>query len=108
MSSTAWPPAGGSPGARQFYGMAVIESRADESSAEFRANRAHFIGLLAQLRDRSELVAAGGGADAMARHTARGKLPARDRIGRLVDPETPFLEFSALAAWEMYDGDAPC
>ena len=87
--------------------MAVIESRADESSAEYRANREHFIGLLAELRDRTQHVTAGGGADAMARHTARGKLPARDRIARLVDPETPFLEFSALAAWEMYDGDAP-
>jgi acetyl-CoA carboxylase carboxyltransferase component len=88
--------------------MAVIESRADESSPEFRANRAHFIDLLAELRDRTREVAAGGGADAMARHTSRGKLPARERIARLVDPETPFLEFSALAAWEMYDGDAPC
>jgi acetyl-CoA carboxylase carboxyltransferase component len=88
--------------------MAVIESRADESSSEFRANRAHFVELLAELRDRTERVAAGGGADAMARHTARGKLPARDRIARLVDPETAFLEFSALAAWDMYDDDAPC
>ena len=43
----------------------------------------------------------------MARHTGRGKLLARDRIDRLVDPGSPFLELSTLAAWDMYDGEAP-
>jgi acetyl-CoA carboxylase carboxyltransferase component len=87
--------------------MAVIESRADVTSTDFAENRAHFMQLLAELRARTAQVATGGGADAMAKHTARGKLPVRERVSRLLDPQTPFLEFSALAAWEMYDGDAP-
>src|SRR5881394_3830955 len=43
----------------------------------------------------------------MERHTSRGKLTARERIDRLVDPDTAFLELNALAAWELYDGQAP-
>src|SRR5271166_2500237 len=49
----------------------------------------------------------GGGAEALAKHAARNKLPARERVRRLLDPQTAFLEFSALAAWEMYRGEAP-
>ena len=49
----------------------------------------------------------GGGERAMERHRSRGKLPARERIDRLVDPDTAFLELNALAAWELYDGQAP-
>jgi acetyl-CoA carboxylase carboxyltransferase component len=52
-------------------------------------------------------VAAGGGAGALERHRSRGKLPARERIDRLVDPGSAFLELNALAAWDMYGGDAP-
>src|SRR5580704_17600402 len=49
----------------------------------------------------------GGGREAMAKHTASNKLPERERIERLHSPQTAFLEFSALAAWVMYKGDAP-
>src|SRR5450432_1229829 len=63
--------------------------------------------LLAELRKRSELVARGGGERSLERHRSRGKLPARERIDRLVDPGTAFLELNALAAWELYDGEAP-
>src|SRR5690242_18750816 len=63
--------------------------------------------LVDELRDRSEQVAAGGGERAVARHRARGKLTARERIDRLVDPGGAFLELNALAAWEVYDGQAP-
>jgi acetyl-CoA carboxylase carboxyltransferase component len=63
--------------------------------------------LVAELRERTALVARGGGEAAMERHRARGKLPARERIDRLVDPGGTFLELNALAAWEMYDGEAP-
>src|SRR5436305_566999 len=63
--------------------------------------------LVAELRDRSALVARGGGDKAMERHTSRGKLPARERIDRLVDPGSAFLELNALAAWELYNGGAP-
>src|SRR6478609_487026 len=64
-------------------------------------------GLVAELRERTAQVAAGGGERAVERHRSRGKLPARERIDRLVDPDTAFLELNALAAWEMYDGEAP-
>src|SRR5688572_23707307 len=63
--------------------------------------------LVAELRDRTTEVARGGGERATERHRSRGKLPARERIDRLCDPDTAFLELSALAAWELYDGQAP-
>jgi len=63
--------------------------------------------LVAELRERTAHVARGGGDAAVERHRARGKLTARERIDRLVDPGAAFLELNALAAWEMYDGDAP-
>src|SRR4051794_1673024 len=63
--------------------------------------------LVAELRERTALVAAGGGERALERHRGRGKLPARERIDRLVDPGTAFLELGALAAWDVYDGAAP-
>ena len=58
-------------------------------------------GLVAELRERTALVAAGGGEKAVERHRSRGKLTARERIDRLVDPGTAFLELNALAAWEL-------
>jgi acetyl-CoA carboxylase carboxyltransferase component len=75
------------------------------TEAERRAGR--MAGLVAELRERSALVARGGGERAVERHRSRGKLTARDRIDRLVDPDTAFLELNALAAWELYDGGAP-
>src|SRR3954464_477200 len=63
--------------------------------------------LIADLEARLERVRAGGGPRAMERHTGRGKLFVRDRVERLCDPGTPFLELSALAAEELYDGAAP-
>ena len=73
----------------------------------FERRRASMEGLVAELRERTALVAAGGGEKAVERHRSRGKLTARERIDRLVDPGTAFLELNALAAWELYDGDAP-
>src|SRR4051812_16162228 len=63
--------------------------------------------LVAELRDRTGVVARGGGEKALERHRSRGKLPARGRIDRLLDPGTAFLELNALAAWDVYDGAAP-
>jgi acetyl-CoA carboxylase carboxyltransferase component len=63
--------------------------------------------LVAELRDRTAEVARGGGEQALARHRSRGKLTARERIERLVDPGTAFLELNALAAWDLYEGQAP-
>src|SRR6187402_3759302 len=73
----------------------------------FERRRARMEGLVAELRERTALVAAGGGEKATERHRSRGKLTARERIDRLVDPGTAFLELNALAAWELYDGAAP-
>jgi acetyl-CoA carboxylase carboxyltransferase component len=87
--------------------MATLESRVDRSSAEFVTNQHYFDSLLAELRERTEGVRRGGGAAAVERHRARGKLLPRERIARLCDPETPFLELSTLAAWDMYEGDVP-
>ncbi len=64
-------------------------------------------GLVAELRERTAQVARGGGAKATERHRSRGKLTARERIDRLVDPGSAFLELNALAAWDLYDGAAP-
>ena len=63
--------------------------------------------LVAEVRERTAQVARGGGEKATERHRSRGKLPARERVDRLVDPGTAFLELNALAAWELYDGGAP-
>jgi 3-methylcrotonyl-CoA carboxylase beta subunit len=63
--------------------------------------------LLADLQQRLERVRAGGGERARDRHLSRGKLLPRDRVERLCDPGAPFLELSALAAEDLYDGDAP-
>jgi 3-methylcrotonyl-CoA carboxylase beta subunit len=65
------------------------------------------LALIADLGERLERVRAGGGERARERHLARGKLLPRDRVERLCDPGAPFLELSALAAEELYDGDAP-
>src|SRR5438874_8218507 len=64
-------------------------------------------GLVAELGERTAQVAQGGGEKAVTRHRERGKLTARERIDRLVDPDSVFLELNALAAWDLYDGQAP-
>jgi acetyl-CoA carboxylase carboxyltransferase component len=86
--------------------VAVLTSQADRTDA-FDERRARMEELVAELRERSAQVARGGGEKALEKHRARGKLTARERIDRLLDPDTAFLEFSALAAWDMYDGQAP-
>ena len=70
-------------------------------------NRGAHLVLLDDLERRLERVREGGGERARARHVSRGKLLVRDRVERLCDPGTSFLELSALAAEELYDGDAP-
>src|SRR5690606_8854654 len=87
--------------------MGTLESHVDPASADFQANFAHQRALAQTLRERLEQVRQGGGSQAVARHRRRGKLTARERIERLCDPHTPFLELSPLAAWDMYDGEAP-
>ena len=71
------------------------------------ANRAAMEELVADLRTRLDTVKKGGGEAAVKRHKERGKMFVRERIDRVIDPDTPFLEFSALAANGMYDDEAP-
>jgi Acetyl-CoA carboxylase, carboxyltransferase component (subunits alpha and beta) len=73
----------------------------------FQANRERMRQLVAELRDRLTRAREGGGPKYVERHRAQGKLPVRERIERLLDPGSPFLELSALAAADMYDNDAP-
>jgi acetyl-CoA carboxylase carboxyltransferase component len=87
--------------------VAVLTSQLDRDAEEFARRHERMEELVAELRERSAQVARGGGEQAMERHRSRGKLPARERVDRLVDPGTAFLELNALAAWKMYGGDAP-
>jgi acetyl-CoA carboxylase carboxyltransferase component len=86
--------------------MAVLESVVHRDEA-FERRRERMEGLVRELRERSAQVSAGGGERATERHRSRGKLTARERIDRLVDPGGAFLELNALAAWDLYDGQAP-
>jgi len=93
--------------------MTVLETKLNARSAEFVANAAAMRALVVDLNVQTTKAALGGGAAARAKHTARGKLLPRDRVGMLLDPGTPFLELSPLAALAMYpdrDGSdsAPC
>ena len=86
--------------------MALLTSQLDRD--EIFARRAERMeALVAQLRERTALVSRGGGEKAVERHRSRGKLTARERVDRLLDPGTAFLELNALAAWDLYDGAAP-
>jgi acetyl-CoA carboxylase carboxyltransferase component len=87
--------------------MAVLSSQVERESADFDRRNARMAELVAELRERTARVAQGGGEKAVERHRSRGKLTARERIDRLLDPDTAFLELNALAAWELYDEQAP-
>jgi acetyl-CoA carboxylase carboxyltransferase component len=87
--------------------VAVLSSRIERESDTFSRRQARMEELVAELRERSELVARGGPPEAHEKHHDRGKLTARDRIDRLVDPGGAFLELNALAAWGLYDDQAP-
>ena len=84
--------------------MPVIESRLDPRDAMFARNRDAMAALVADLRVKVAEVEQGGGEAACAKHVARGKLLPRERVRALLDPGTPFLELSPLAAYGMYDG----
>jgi acetyl-CoA carboxylase carboxyltransferase component len=90
--------------------MARLQTSVDPASSEAKANADAMARLVGELRDRtSRLTERGAGGDdqAIARHRERGKLPVRERIDRLIDPGSAFLEFSTLAATGLYDDDAP-
>ena len=85
--------------------MTVLKSSISTRSEEFRRNAGVMEGLVGDLRAKVQEVKLGGGARASDRHLRRGKLLPRERIRRLLDVGSPFLEFSQLAAWGMYGGD---
>jgi 3-methylcrotonyl-CoA carboxylase beta subunit/propionyl-CoA carboxylase len=87
--------------------MDRFDSHIQPTSADFIANRDRMASLVQQYRERLAAVRQGGGAKYVERHRQQGKLPVRERIARLLDDGSPFLELSPLAAWDMYDGDAP-
>jgi acetyl-CoA carboxylase carboxyltransferase component len=88
--------------------MDILESTLDLHSPTFAQNAAHNRALAEELRQRLAQVRQGGGEKAQRRQTEQGKLFVRQRIDKLLDPGSPFLELSPLAAWEMYEGEAPC
>jgi 3-methylcrotonyl-CoA carboxylase beta subunit len=88
--------------------MPAIRSQIDPRSPDFQANAAQMRATVDDLSNELARVAEGGGEKARTKHTERGKLLPRERIRTLLDPGSPFLELSALAAHGMYDGQAPC
>jgi len=87
--------------------MTALPSNIDPRSDEFARNAAAMKALVADLRQQLDTAMRGGSEEARARHTGRGKLLARERVDLLLDPGSPFLELSALAAHGMYGGDVP-
>jgi acetyl-CoA carboxylase carboxyltransferase component len=90
--------------------MAVLRSRLNAKDADARANREAMTALVDELRERTDTLTAGGaGGDdrSIERHRERGKLPVRERIDRLIDPGSAFLELSPLAANGLYEDEAP-
>jgi 3-methylcrotonyl-CoA carboxylase beta subunit len=87
--------------------MTAIETLIDTKNSTFLDNQRAMMAHVERLRSEIKKSEQGGGAKAQEKHKARGKLTARERIGQLVDKGSHFLEFSNLAAFEMYNGDAP-
>src|SRR6476660_453257 len=85
--------------------MTAIKSAISSSSAAFKTNTDAMRKLVGELKGRLATAALGGDERSRKRHTERGKLLPRDRVERLIDPGSPFLELSPLAAFGMYDGD---
>ncbi len=87
--------------------MSALQSRIDPSSEAFKKNHAFHAALAKELKQRLEQAAQGGGNESRKKHEERNKLFVRDRIQKLLDPGTPFLELGALAALGHYDNQAP-
>src|SRR5260221_465026 len=87
--------------------MEILESQLNVNDAQFLENAAYHKSLADDLKKRLELIRQGGGEKYRKRHTEQGKLFVRERIDHLLDSGSPFMELSPLAAWDMYDSDAP-
>ena len=88
--------------------MSEYTSRVDTASPDFATNRDVMLAKTAALAEVIEKVTQGGSEKARERHSARGKLLPRERIEKLLDPGSSFLELSQLAGWDLYDDDVPC
>jgi len=87
--------------------MPVLTSKLNPRSEAFRASADQMRALVDDLNAKLAQIAQGGGEAARAKHSARGKLPPRERVEMLLDPDTPFLEIAPLAALDLYDNAAP-
>jgi len=87
--------------------MHPLSSHIDTNSSDFRANSQFHKALASELKAKIEKVRQGGGEDAVKKHRARKKFLARERIEKVLDPGSPFLELSALAGLEVYEEDVP-
>src|SRR5262245_12738762 len=87
--------------------MPILDSHINPRDAVFARNRERMDQLVKELRAHIARAREGGGAKYLQRHREQGKLPVRERIERLLDPGSPFLELSPLAAFDMYENDAP-
>ncbi|TRW49505.1 methylcrotonoyl-CoA carboxylase [Aliidiomarina halalkaliphila] len=87
--------------------MAILSSKINTRDEGFLANEKAMQDVLADLREKAEQIKQGGGKSYQERHVSRGKLLARDRIQRLLDPGSPFLEIGQFAAWDVYDDYVP-
>lgn len=87
--------------------MYQLSSKVNVNSPEFKENQADYQASVEELNERLNLIKQGGSARAREKHLSRGKLLVRERIAKLCDPHTPFLELSALAAYEVYEADVP-
>ncbi|MBL4894564.1 MAG: acyl-CoA carboxylase subunit beta, partial [Emcibacter sp.] len=85
--------------------MTIIQSDVNRNSPEYQSNQAAMAALVADLEDKLALIEQGGGEKYCQRHLDRGKLLPRDRVNRLLDKGSAFLEFSQLAAYDMYSKD---
>ncbi len=87
--------------------MSVLQSRINTRDAGFTANREAMQAQVDDLRSVVDQIRQGGGAKAQERHTSRGKLLPRERLNAVLDPGSPFLELSQLAAYKVYKDDVP-
>src|SRR2546427_2614430 len=85
----------------------ALASSINTAEPQFSRNHTRMCALVEQLQDALAMVRAGGGKEMTERHRSRGKLTARERIDYVLDPATAFLELTPLAAWDMYENEAP-
>ncbi len=88
--------------------MDVLETQIDTSSKEFKENAANYKQFVQDLKEKIATASKGGGEEKIKLHKSRNKMLVRERIEALLDPDTPFMEFNPLAAYNMFDNRAPC